>query len=100
MLACGNRCQGHLDVRDRDGQVDHDLDVRVVQDGVGTAVGLDPVLLGLVLGRLRPEVADRDDLQVGEALHALDVGVGDHSGADHTNSDSAHSGAPSPVRNV
>jgi hypothetical protein len=55
----------------RNGQVDHDLYIRVVEHGGDITGGSDVVLSRLLLGGLGDNVADRTDLGIGEPREVL-----------------------------
>ena len=74
--------RGHFHVGGRDGQVDDDLDVGVVQCGVHAAPFGDPVFLGARLGGVFEEVRDDVDLEVREDRQVVQVLLADVAGAD------------------
>src|SRR5215218_9331185 len=84
----------------RDGQVDDDFDVRVVEDG-GDVSSVRYLVLGRLLpGGLGEEVADGEHFGVGEVGEVLQVGVADRSGANHSDANRlTHQEAASASRN-
>ena len=74
--------RGHFHVRGRDGQVDDDFDVGVVQCRVHPAPFGDAVFLGPRLGGVLEEVGDDVDLQVREDRQVVQVLLADVAGAD------------------
>ena len=82
MLAGGDGLAGDLGVRGRDGQVDDDLHARVVQHRRHVAGRGDAVLGRLLVRHLGEQVADGQQLGVGETGQVLDVGGADDAGAD------------------
>ena len=84
--------RGHLHVRGRDGQVDDDLDVGMVQCRVHAARLRDAVFLGPRLGRFLEEVGDDVDLQVREDRQVVQVLLADVAGADDGDADRSAAG--------
>jgi hypothetical protein len=80
---------GHLDVRGRDGQVDDDFDVGMVQCRVHAAPLGDAVFLGPRLGGFLEEVGDDVDLEVREDGQVVQVLLADVAGADDGDADGA-----------
>ena len=74
--------RGHLHVGGRDGQVDDDFDVGMVQRALHAAPLRDAVFLGAGRGGLLEEVGDDVDLQVGEDREVVQVLLADVPGAD------------------
>ena len=103
VLARGDRLRGDLGVHGGDGQVHDDLHARVVQHVLRGAGGGDAVLLGLGRGDLGVEIAEDQDLEVGEGGEVRQVLVGDDSGADEADAHGAvergaHAASPPSIR--
>ncbi len=88
--------RGDLGVRGRDGQVDHDLDVRAVQRLRHRSRLRYPVRGSLGLGPLEIQVGTEHHAQVGERGQVVQVLVADGPAADDGDTD----GARSPARPV
>jgi hypothetical protein len=89
MLAGVENRQAHVGVRQRHGQVDHDLDVVALQQLV------DPHCRhaerrGLFLGGGAAHVGDRAQFEIGEALRRLEIGCADDPTADDAKSNLLH----------
>ena len=81
---------GHLHVGGRDGEVDDDFDVGMVQRCVHAAPLRDAVFLGAGFGGLLEEVGDDEDLQVREDREVVQVLLADVAGADDGDAHRAH----------
>lgn len=90
MLARGDRRHRNLDVSGGSREVHDDLHVRMRKNVVGRPPSGHTVLLGLRAGALDVEVADDDDLDIGEGSEVLEIGVADDPAADQADADRGH----------
>jgi len=82
VLARGDDRLGDLDVRRGDREIDHDVDVGVVEHHVDPTEARDAVLLGLRLRPLLEEIRDREDADVRERGEVRQVLIADVAGTD------------------
>ena len=95
VLARGDGRKGHLDMRGRDGQVDHDLDIRMPERGRNSTPGLDAELARTLLGDGFVDIADRMHDDVGKGGEVLEILLADGAGTDEPDPDrAAHEEAP------
>ena len=100
VLARVDRGERDLGVHGRDRQVHHELHVRVGEDVRRAAGVAHAVLLGLRSRAVGVDVADRDDLDLGELREVLQVGVADHPCADESDAQRLTGHAFSPSMSV
>ena len=92
-VLAGVDCRGgDFDVRGRDGEVDDEFDVGMVQCQLGRAEFGDPVFLGPCLRGFDEEVRDDQDLQVREDREVVQVLLADVARADDGDADRAFAG--------
>ena len=89
MLASRDRLSRDLRVSRRDGEVDNDLDIWVVENGSHVSRSGNFVLGRLFLGGIGDDVADREHLGVGEIAEVFQICVADSAGADHADANRA-----------
>lgn len=87
MLAYRDHLARDLGMSRRDREVDHDLDIRVVEDDGNIPSGRNVVLRGLLFGSFGEDVANGQHLSVGEAREIFQIGVTDRAGTDYPNPD-------------
>ena len=93
MLAGGDRPEAHLDMGERHGEVDHDLDSRVGEEALDRR-RRDAELRAARLGRRGVEVGDRLDVEDREGPRRLEIGGADIAAADDADADPVHDVLP------